>query len=69
MQLSRGVHCKTSLMDRGGIEELLRRGQELSRSIYLAIERCRDCDKNQLRISTDKPGVRRCQGSVEVALK
>ena len=56
MQLSRGVHCKKSLMDQRGIEELLR-GQELSRSIHLAIKRCRDCDKNQMRISIDKPGV------------
>ena len=56
MQLSRGVHCKKSLMDQRGIEELLR-GQELSRLIHLAIERCQDCDKNQLKSTTDKPSV------------
>ena len=66
MQLSRGVHCKTSLMDRGGIEELLRRGQELSRSIYLVIERCRDCDKNHLNSSTDSLAIERCRAAIEL---
>ena len=60
--------AKGSSMDRGSVEELLR-GQKLSRSIHLAIERCRDCDKNQLKSSTDKPSIERCRGSVEVALK
>ena len=43
-------------MDRGGIKKPLR-GQELSQSIHLAMERCQDCDKNQLKSSTDKLGI------------
>ena len=35
------------------IEEVSR-GQELSQSIHLAIERCQDCDKKQLKSSTDR---------------
>ena len=63
MQLSRDVHSKTCSMDRGGIEKLSR-GQELSQSIHLAIERCRDCDKKQLKSSTDRLG---SLGSVKIA--
>ena len=55
-------------MDRGSVEELSR-GQKLSRSIHLTIERCRDCDKKQLKSLIDKLGVERCQGFVEVVLK
>ena len=44
-------------MDRGGIEELSR-GHEISRSVHLAIERYQDCDKNQLKSSIDKLGVK-----------
>ena len=55
-------------MDQGSIDDLSRR-QKLSQSIHLAIERCRDCDKNQLKSSIDKPTAERCRGSVEVALK
>ena len=55
-------------MDQGSVEELSK-GQKLSRSIHLAIESCRDCDKKQLKSSTDKPGIEWCQGSIEVALK
>ena len=40
----------------------LSRGQKLSQLIHLAIERCQDCDKNQLKSPTDKPGVERCRG-------
>ena len=47
---------KKSSMDREAIEELSRR-QEISRSIHLAIERCRDCDKNHLNSSTDSLAV------------
>ena len=47
----------------------LSRGQKLSRSIHLAIERCRDCDKKQLKSSIDKPSIERCRGAIEVALK
>ena len=58
-------------LDRLKSVEKLLRGQELSRSIHLAIERCRDCDKNQLKISIDKPGVkevsRRYRGGIEIA--
>ena len=43
-------------MDQGSVEELSR-GQKLSRSIHLAIERCQDCDKKQLKSSKDKPGI------------
>ena len=50
------------------IEEVLR-GQEISRSIHLAIERYRGYDKNQLKSSIDKPGVERCRGGVEKASK
>ena len=53
-------------MDRGFVEELSR-GQKLSRSIHLAIERCRDCDKKQLKSSIDKPGIEKCRGGVEIA--
>ena len=53
-------------MDRTVIEKLSR-GQELSRSIHLAIEKCRDCDEKQLKSSTDKPGVERCRGGVVIA--
>ena len=48
---------KPTSIDRPAIEHLSR-GQELSRSIHLAIEKCRDCDKNQLKFSIDKPGVK-----------
>ena len=60
------VHSKASSMDQGGIKELLKR-QEISRLIHLAIERCRDCDKNQLKISTDRLGIERCRVGVEIA--
>ena len=50
------------------IEELSR-GQELFRSIHLAIERCQDCDKKKLKSSIDKPHVERCRRAVEIALK
>ena len=33
------------------------RGQKFARSIDLAIERCRDCDKKQLKSSIDKSSV------------
>ena len=62
------IRKKPTSMDWETIEHLSRR-QELSRSIHLAIERCWDCDKNQLKSSTNKPGVKRYQGSIEVALK
>ena len=48
-------------MDRGFVEELSM-GHKIFQSIHLAIERCQDCDKNQLKSSTDKPGVERCRG-------
>ena len=53
-------------MDRTAIEKLSRR-QELSRLIHLVIDRCRDCDKKQLKSSTDKPGIERCREVVEIA--
>ena len=65
-ELSRGVHNKTRSMDRGGIEELSR-GQELSQSIHLAIERCQDCDKKQLKSLIDRLGIERCRGAFEIA--
>ena len=37
--------------------EDLSRGQKFSRSIHLAIERCWDCDKKQLKSLTDKLGM------------
>ena len=49
--------------------EELSRGHKLSRSIHLAIKRCRDCNKKQLKISIDKLGIERCQGAIKVALK
>ena len=61
---SRGVEKLSSQPQ--WIEKLSRR-QEISRSIHLAVERCRDCDKNQLKISIEKPGVERCQGAIEIA--
>ena len=42
------------------------RGQKFARSIDLAIERCRDCDKKQLKSSKDKPGVERCRAAIEL---
>ena len=65
-EVSRGVHSKTSSMDQRGIKELSR-GHELSQLIHLAIKRCRDCDKKQLKSSIDNLGIERCQGSVEIA--
>ena len=35
-------------------------GTKVSRSIDLAIERCWDCDKKQLKSSIDKLGVEKC---------
>ena len=55
-------------MDRTTIEKLSR-GQKLSWSIHLAIERCRDCDKQQQKGSIDKLSIERCRGAVEIALK
>ena len=43
-------------------------GKKLSWSIHLAVERYRDCDKKQLKSSTDKLGIKRCREFVEVAL-
>ena len=40
-------------MDRGSVEELLR-GQKVTRSIDLAIEKCQDCNIKQLKSSMDK---------------
>ena len=40
------------------IEELSR-GRKLSRLIHLAIERCRDWDKKQLKSLIDKLGIER----------
>ena len=45
----------------------LSKGQKLSRSIHLAIERCQDCDKKQLKSSIDKLGIERCRGAIEIA--
>ena len=50
------------------IEQLLR-GQELFRSIHLVIERCRDCDKKQLKSSIDKLGVEEVLRSYQDYLK
>ena len=47
----------------------LSRGQKVSRSIHLAIERCQDYDKKQLKSSIDKPSIERCQGAIEIAQK
>ena len=52
--------CMQEDLDRSrGVEKLSNR-QEISQSIHLAVERCQDCDKNQLKISIEKPGVERC---------
>ena len=58
--------CKRISIDREAVEKLSRR-QEIFRSIHLAVERCRDCDKNQLKIPIEKSGVERCQGAIEIA--
>ena len=55
---SRGVEMLSS--QPRWIEKLLK-GQELSRSIHLTVERCQDCDKKQLKSSTDSQVSRRCQ--------
>ena len=44
-------------------------GHKVSRSIHLAIERCRDCNKKQLKSLIDKPSIERCQGAVDIAQK
>ena len=45
--------AKRISMDRGSVEELLR-GQKVTRSIDLAIEKCQDCNIKQLKSSVDK---------------
>ena len=50
------IEQKPTSMDRTYIKKLLR-GQKDSRSIYLVIERWRDCDKKQLKSSIDSLGV------------
>ena len=67
-KVSKGVHNKISSMDRGGIKELSK-GQELSRSIHLAIKRCQDCDKKQLKSSIDKPGIERCRDCLKIVFQ
>ena len=57
--------AKRSLMDRGSVEELLR-GQKVSQLIHLAIKRCRDSNKKQLKSSIDKLGIERCRGAIEI---
>ena len=42
------------------------RGQKFAQSIDLAIERCQDCDKKQLKSSIDKPGVERCRAAIKL---
>ena len=58
--------CKRISMDQEAVEKLSR-GYKVSRSIDLAIERCRDCDKKQLKSSIEKPGVKRCRGTIKIA--
>ena len=60
------IKQKPTSMDRRSVNELSR-GQKVSRSINLAIERCRDCDKRQLKSSIEKLGVERCRGAVKIA--
>ena len=68
MQLSRGVKVSTAKQARW-IEEVSKsyRGDEISQLNHLAIERCRDCDKKTIEISTDRLGIERCRGGVEIA--
>ena len=69
LRIYRGTNqqkAKKISIDPLGVEKLSRR-QELSQSIHLAIKRYRDYDKNQLKSLIDKPGVKRCQGGVEIA--
>ena len=61
LKVSRGI--KQTLMDRTAIKKLSRR-QELSRSIHLAIKRCQECNKNKLKILTDRLVIKRYQGAV-----
>ena len=49
--------CKRISIDPPAVEKLSR-GQELSQSIHLVVERCQDYDKKQLKILTDKLGVK-----------
>ena len=60
------IEQKPTSIDRPAIEHLSR-GQKVARSIDLAIKRCRDCDKKQLKSSIEKLGVKRCRGAVEIA--
>ena len=55
-------------MDRGGIKELSRK-QEISQSIHLTIERCRDCDEKQHMISIDKLGIERCRDCLKTVFQ
>ena len=50
------------------IKEVTRR-QEITRSIHLAIERCRDCNKNQLKILTDRLGIERCRDCLKTVFQ
>ena len=65
--MSRG--CRALNFNRynyGEAIEELSRGQKVARSIDLAIEKCRDCDNNQLRSSIDSLAVERCRVAIEL---
>ena len=51
------------------VVEELSRTQKDCQSIHLAVERCRDCDKKQLKSSIDKPGVERCRDCLKTVFQ
>ena len=57
--------AKRVSMDWGFVEELAR-GRKVAWSINLAIERCQDCDKNQLKSSIDNLAVERCRATMKL---
>ena len=61
---SRGVEPICCEISRD-IEELSR-GQKVTRSVDLAIERCQDCDKNQLKSSINNLVVERCRATMKL---
>ena len=67
-KVSRFKHVSSyRAIHRGSVEEQFnRKVYKEARSIHLAIERCQECDKDQLKSSIDKPSVEKCRGAVEI---
>lgn len=72
-ELDQSTSCRESIersrgfsIDPEAIEELSR-GQEVSQLMQKLSRSCQDCDKMQLKISTDEPGIERCREGIEKA--